>query len=127
MRLLERRINRGTYWSFVAVLMAIILIAVFTSRSVSHLSVILAVPCILRMHDLGWSGWWITPIYGLQLTAGVASLLLAKEGQTPYLMINGILTAWVVLLGSLPGDMHPNRFGARPPRGVNLGWAARES
>lgn len=127
MHLLERRINRETYWSFVAVLMGIIVIALFTSRSISHLSVILAVPCILRMHDLGWSGWWITPIYALQLTVGLAGLLLAKEEQTAYLMISGILAACVALLGSLPGDKHSNRFGVRPPRGVNLGWAARES
>ena len=126
-RLLKYRVNRATFWSFVAVLMAFIAVAFFAERSVSHLSVVLAVPCILRMHDLGWSGWWSTPVYGLQLAIGLAGLLFANEGHMgeAYLLMSGTLAAWILLLGCLPGDTHPNRFGRRPLPGVDLGWARR--
>lgn len=80
-RLLKYRVNRATFWSFVAVLMAFIAVAFFAERSVSHLSVVLAVPCILRMHDLGWSGWWITPVYGLQLAIGLGGVDKVPDPQ----------------------------------------------
>jgi uncharacterized membrane protein YhaH (DUF805 family) len=68
-----------------------------------------------RLHDIGRSAWWMLAPVPVMLVLGLATGRL--QAEAPPLASLGALGACVVLIGfwaivgSLPGDAGPNRFG----------------
>jgi uncharacterized membrane protein YhaH (DUF805 family) len=58
---------------------------------------------IKRIHDIGYSGWWVAPFYLVSL---MMSLIPAIGG--------GFGLICLILLGTLPGTQGTNKFGDPP-------------
>lgn len=83
---------------------------------------VFAIPYILRMHDLGWTGKWVLLVYVLQFVFGIAmAVTLSPESSLVGLGVMGLaVSAWIILLGSLRGQVGPNSYGAPPPPGISF-------
>lgn len=55
---------------------------------------------VRRMHDLGWSGWWLLPIYGFSIMLAIIFIFLAEAVQTDKgnSTIDGIIALFVAML-----------------------------
>lgn len=122
MEFLNQRINRATYWIYITVLLAFGVVTGFFNVNTSGLSFVLAIPYILRMHDLGWTGMWLVPLYVLPFVLGLATFVaFGPDGLLAGLVVLGLANAlWIALLGSLPGQLDTNRYGPAPPCGISL-------
>ena len=65
-----------------------------------------------RLHDIGRSGWWQAGLYAVQL-AVVAAGAVSGEAALNLMTLAGIALQLVftVVLGAIPGQAGPNRFG----------------
>jgi uncharacterized membrane protein YhaH (DUF805 family) len=122
---LEGRTNRATYWAslVLAVILSLVIgvVAPRYARVTPALLIIIGVP---RLHDIGRSGWWLAALFAVEV---VATFLLFANYPTQVARVGlGIVTlmmwALVVWLGSVPGEATPNRFGARPAKGLDRFW-----
>jgi uncharacterized membrane protein YhaH (DUF805 family) len=76
---------------------------------------------IKRLHDIGWSGWWLAPIAApeivnsLALMSGAAGTTLQPTGLGEVLAVAAVVGAVALLPVALwPGTKGPNRFGPEP-------------
>jgi uncharacterized membrane protein YhaH (DUF805 family) len=122
MEFLKQRINRATYWLYIAILLAFGVAASFFNVSAGGISLVLAIPYILRMHDLGWTGKWVLLVYVLQFVFGIAmAVTLSPENSLVGLGVMGLaVSAWIILLGSLRGQVGPNSYGVPPRPGISF-------
>ena len=120
MEFLKQRINRATYWLCIAVLLALGVAASIFNVSAGGISLAFAIPYILRMHDLGWTGKWVLLVYVLQFACGIAmAVTLSPDSLLVGLGVVGLaVSAWIILLGSLRGQAAPNSYGEPPPPGI---------
>jgi uncharacterized membrane protein YhaH (DUF805 family) len=83
------------------------------------LLIFLAVP---RLHDIGRSGWLALPPLILEVVGVIACVayLPPESAQVAFGVIALVLAGLMILLGIVPGDPMPNRFGEPPPPGVGL-------
>ena len=113
------RINRRTYWLITAGVFAVAIGASFVpglQRGMGPLTTILFVRIFAaRLHDFGRSGWWQLVLYAIQLPA---LILLAVAAQQPADVVVGaaviIQLIFTAVIGVVPGDPGPNRFGDSP-------------
>ena len=68
-----------------------------------------------RLHDIGRSGWWQAGLYAVQL-ALVAAGAVSGEAALNLMTLAGLALQLVftVVLGAIPGQAGPNRFGPAP-------------
>ena len=84
--------------------------------------VIIVMVTVPRLHDIGWSGWWMLLFIGGEI---LAILLGLQLGGAEGIMIAGGLFVLVTLLvliviALIPGEPVPNRWGNPPPRGISF-------
>ena len=110
----QSRINRATYWLGLVVIF-IFLFAIRTTPGHRFPGeVLFSLICIPRLRDLGWSAWWVAPVFLVEI---IVALSAGMVGLTYFVFV---LFALLVLLGVLSGDPAPNRFGEPPPRGISF-------
>jgi uncharacterized membrane protein YhaH (DUF805 family) len=72
-----------------------------------------------RLHDFGRTGWWAI------LPPGLVVALTVLIGRLPgsLVLVTGLALStsilWLLIVGLMPGDLGPNRFGP-PPRARNM-------
>lgn len=139
------RARRSEYWyfflfSFLAgmasgVIDSIVFRSAYPLQPISNiLSLALLLPSIAvtvrRMHDTGWSGWWLGGFY-LALIVGVIAIVAAYGGYKSHTMTDMtfgvvclvfglVLIAWAIwlfVLMVLDGHRGPNQYGP-DPKGV---------
>lgn len=131
MRFLAGRINRAWYWH--GIMMTTVGAGVFGKMAAPRLLDIAGLAslvvfcvrmiiCVLRLHDIGKSGWWaLTPLvllgvviaadfYMLSSAAALAPGAFLAAKVLEYLAICG----WHIWLGAMPGETKTNRFGDPP-------------
>jgi uncharacterized membrane protein YhaH (DUF805 family)/type II secretory pathway pseudopilin PulG len=127
------RIGRLRYFAygmglFLMVLPALILAAILLAFKMFVLAGVVFVLCYLfmiimgvvfgvrRLHDLGWSGWWmiITPGSALCTIVNYFGVFPASLAWLPLLISLGSLVFYLILL-FMPGSQGDNRFGPPPP------------
>lgn len=125
-----QRIDRRLYWMAVCTLgpLAVLLsLATHGARGLSGgFGLIWIWVYMRRLHDIGRSGWWQAPVFGVQCVVAVV-LMTSLHASAPavlaaVLLIQGAFTA---ILGAIPGDPGENRFGAPP--GVPLAEVQAEA
>ena len=109
------RMDRTTYWSFLAGLL--VLDALMRAADIGGRIVEIGLICLslLRLHDIGRSGWWITsvvllglPVIGLCALTSLANVLIALLG---FMLVSLVL---LIVLGLIPGQPGANRYGPAP-------------
>jgi uncharacterized membrane protein YhaH (DUF805 family) len=78
---------------------------------------------VKRLHDLGRSGWWLVAI--LAVFVPIAALMEPAWFPPPLVMIGVLLevifvVGYLIVLGAIPGQAKPNRFGPPPGRQVDV-------
>jgi uncharacterized membrane protein YhaH (DUF805 family) len=107
-----RRLNRKQYWIGFAVCMTVsIVLVVVHVRSTVMLGVVIGL-WMRRLRDIGFSAWWVLAL----VAAIVAVLALAWPlGLMAASGVAGLAELVIVaVLGAIPGDPGPNRFGSAP-------------
>lgn len=61
-----------------------------------------------RLHDLGWSGWWMVPVW--------LGVVVLQAGWNQALLGSILQLGFVLLIAILPGQEHENAFGPAPAR-----------
>lgn len=123
---LNTRTNRATYWVTLLILMGLFAAVVyFTGRRVPGELVLIFV-CVPRLHDIGRSGWWVLAIVLGEIVAVVVALTLVPLDQVDVAIGLFVLMLGIVLavLGFVPGQPGPNRFGEPPAPGLSFGRPA---
>jgi uncharacterized membrane protein YhaH (DUF805 family) len=118
------RINRATYWLCLVVISAIFAaIIALTGKRVPFGEIALIVLCVPRLHDIGQSGWWVGGMIIAEIAVMIAALASLPEDQAlAVLGLFGLLIlVGLVVLGALPGQPGPNRFGPPPAPGLSFG------
>lgn len=115
--LINGRIGRRRYWSYLAAILLVGLALGAVARAPAGLFAAclwlwIAAP---RLHDLGRSGWWAV---GVVVFIGGAIRAAAMVGalMVPPMAYLGMLLqfALVLWLGAAEGETAPNRFGPPP-------------
>ena len=75
---------------------------------------------VKRLHDFNWSGWWaVLPILIYVVLTSQQSILLSDPNNIEQVMDGLKLTAFILapffVIGLIPGNRGPNRFGMPPP------------
>ncbi|HSN18207.1 MAG TPA: DUF805 domain-containing protein [Gammaproteobacteria bacterium] len=124
------RIGRLRYFAygmgvFLLILPALILAGVVWAFKMPFLAGLLLVACyvfmivmgivfgIRRLHDLGWTGWWML-ISGVSLVCSLLNLAGALHGAVVAIVSLGAFILYLVLLFA-PGTQGDNKFGPPPP------------
>ena len=123
------RFGRGMYWFLLGVIASMYL-WVWMYLSINLLDapygngLILLTLCVPRLHDMGKSGWFVLFAGVPVLFAAMIGPYFSLEGQnTVALLMLSAIAGFVILLGVVPGDPKPNRWGSPP----DLGLAFRRS
>ena len=66
---------------------------------------------VRRLHDIGWSGWWVAGVFSLSLAASAMAAYEALAWM-PLVSAAGFLA--LLALCALPGQKGPNRYGPVP-------------
>lgn len=120
MDFLKGRTNRAMYWVGVTTLVVLMLIARLVFHFDGSISeVVVVFLCIPRLHDMGLSGWHVLWGIGLEILAVAIGLYLGSAEAI--LMAGGIAVFAIgiamIVLGAVPGQRDPNRFGDPPAPG----------
>lgn len=114
-RLTRGRINRATYWLFLAILVAgVAAFIVVTGLPAPFALILMIALCTPRLHDVGRSGWWAGGVYIVYIVSELAAPTTVK-GLVDLFMLVGIIT-----IGVPGGRAGPNRYGPQPPPGVSF-------
>lgn len=116
------RINRATYWLFLAILVAgIVALVEITGRPAPFALILLVALCTPRLHDIGRSGWW---------AGGVVIAFLVVEFGAPAAMAENagvvkglydlLMMSGMIVLGIRRGRTGPNRYGPQPAPGISF-------
>lgn len=78
---------------------------------------------IPRLHDAGRSGWWLAGLFAGQAAMIGLAVYFGREwrpGSDIALLLAGTYWMAVVIVGTIPGQRHANRWGAPPRRGLSV-------
>lgn len=118
---LRKRINRATYWVAVMVMIALVVIARILGSTSGISEIVLAFICILRMHDLGWSGRWVLLPIAVEVAGFLWAITLPPEQAA---IVAGTITTMIALtmvwLGFLKGQPDWNDYGDPPRAGISF-------
>ncbi|RYD97802.1 MAG: DUF805 domain-containing protein [Sphingomonadales bacterium] len=123
MKALNIRYNRATYLTFLSIFVALIVVlANVMERPPGMGEVVLVLLGVPRLHDLGRSGWWMAAPIVAEI--GLVTAMLARGSSLEDMQIGaGALTLAIlvamIVLGLIPGEDGPNRWGDPPPNGIN--------
>lgn len=75
---------------------------------------------VKRLHDFNWSGWWsLIPVLIYVVLTPQQAILFSDpsnvEQATQGLIVTAIILVPFILIGLIPGNRGPNRFGMPPP------------
>ena len=111
--------NRKVFWIATAVLLALGIGLSFipgVSKSGGYgIGVAMIWLFTARLHDIGRSGWWQAWLYAVQI-ALVAAGAVAGDEALSLMTVAGLALQLIftVVLGAIPGQAGPNRFGPAP-------------
>ena len=110
----------------VAICVAIGLIMHSPFQGAPLLLLIIAVP---RLHDIGKSGWWALGVLAVEFLAGMAigKFLPPEQLLSAITATALVVVALAILLGCLPGQGEPNRYGPVPASGLSYTEPAKPS
>ena len=125
------RLGRGMYWLLLGITASTYLwvwiylsINMIGANHITGNAFILVALCVPRLHDMGKSGWFVLFAGVPVLFAAMIGPYFSLEGQnTIALLMLSAIAGFVILLGIVPGDPKPNRWGSPP----DLGLAFRRS
>ncbi len=121
MSFLKQRINRATYWLFIALIMAFSFLISFINSAGGGMWAAVAMVYILRLHDLGRTGKWVLLVFAAQVAAAIAVIALHASLHPIGL---GLVTlaslAFTIWLGCLKGQPHANQYGQPPGPGISM-------
>ena len=124
MRAFEGRSNRATYWTAIAVIVALMVAVTLWAGKPPHIAeIVLIFVGVPRLHDIGKSGWLVLWPLGLELVGGIGALIfLPRETALQVLgVVMLIIAGLMIWLGCIPGQDSENRFGAPPASGIRWG------
>lgn len=127
--LLNTRTNRATHWLILLICAALLAAVLYFTEQRIPGEVALIFACVPRLHDIGWSGWWVAAMILGEIVSVVAGLLLVPLGQGElligaYLLL--LLGAVLIALGLVPGQRRANRCGRPPGPGLSFGRPAAD-
>lgn len=70
--------------------------------------------CVKRLHDIGFSGWWMALLFFVSLFFSLGSVFASDVDGGAANIGAGFNLICLILLGSLPGTQGPNRYGDPP-------------
>ena len=124
MDFLKGRMNRAVYWLCVGTVAVLLLLWTLLAPGTARVhEIVLVILCVPRLHDIGWSGWWVLAPLSLEIGAAVlAFTTLPLETAQPVMgVVVLVIFGLVAWLGTIPGQPHTNRFG-EPPRPGLRSW-----
>ena len=113
------RMNRKVFWIATAVLIALgaglSFIPGISKGGGYAIGVAMIWLITARLHDIGRSGWWQAGLYAVQI-ALVATGAVAGDEAMSLMTFAGLASQLIftVVLGAIPGQAGPNRFGPAP-------------
>jgi uncharacterized membrane protein YhaH (DUF805 family) len=114
-RLSKGRINRATYWVFLAILVAgVTAFVLLTKLPAPYTMFVLVALCTPRLHDFGRSGWWAG---GVLIAYIILELASTSELRGLFLIL---MMLGLILLGIWRGRPGPNKYGPEPAPGVSF-------
>jgi uncharacterized membrane protein YhaH (DUF805 family) len=123
---LNTRINRASYGLTLLVCVGLLAAVIyFTGQRVPGEAVLIFV-CVPRLHDIGWSGWWAGGMILVEILAVVAGLVFLPVDQMAVVigLYVLLLAVALIILGLVPGQPGPNRYGEPPAPGLSFGRRA---
>ncbi|MET4683127.1 DUF805 domain-containing protein [Brevundimonas faecalis] len=121
MSFLNQRINRATYWLFIALIMAFAFVISFFNAAGGGTWVVVAMAYIMRLHDLGRTGKWVLLVFAVQFAAGIAVIFAdASLHQIGFGLVTLASLAFTIWLGSIKGQPHANLYGQAPGPGIRM-------
>jgi uncharacterized membrane protein YhaH (DUF805 family) len=136
------RVNRGKYWLFVVVSIAILIVLIaavsvvwagrihdpggtlgFPSEALFVVGVVYLILLVIgifvgikRLHDRDKSGWWLLVFYLVPMVLSWTSAILSHNGIGAVFALGSLaISIWAfVELGCLRGTVGPNRYGEDP-------------
>jgi uncharacterized membrane protein YhaH (DUF805 family) len=117
------RINRSSYWLglllFVAIFIALGLLTAKPPHVTEVVLVILATP---RLHDIGKSGWWAGGVFLAEIAIVVIALVAFQldTAMAVFGLFALVVMGLLIWLGTVPGDLNPNRYGEPPIPGISM-------
>jgi uncharacterized membrane protein YhaH (DUF805 family) len=122
MKFLTGRTNRAVYWLCIVLIAAIMAALNFIAPNQAKISeVVLVFVSVPRLHDLGRSGWWVLIPLALEVGAIAVSFLQDLSLDQMHITLGAVVIViglLMILLGVLPGQREPNRFGPPPAPGL---------
>ena len=118
---LSGRINRAAYWTGIGILVAGFSTAAMLGWDPPGGSeVFLIVLAVLRLHDIGLSGWWALAPITVEIAGMtfVLSVYPLQEATQIFGWIVLIHAGFIVWLGTVGGQPDANRYGEPPARGL---------
>jgi len=117
----DYRMNRATFALWVAVMIVMYTVMIALDARPPGIEIISSFAIVPRLHDLGRSGWWFLLVVVLEILAVIIGA--SSGGDDGMQMAGGVFIVLFILcaivLGMIPGQAQPNRWGDPPPRGIN--------
>ncbi len=123
MQFLNGRINRATFWTAFAAVLAIIIGVRLVGFPSKPIEIMLCIICVPRMHDVGWSArWLLLPVAVVTIATMWAGAAAANPQQVLVVAYTGTAATFVLMgwLGSLKGQPEGNSYGSPPEKGLSF-------
>ncbi len=113
------RINRITYWLSAVLTGAVKAVFIFTGMKNSVLfDIVLIFICVLRLHDIGLSGWYV--LIGVVVEALFFMIGLAAHASAVMNFAMLVIGGLMIWLGCVKSDPDFNKWGAVPEPGLGF-------
>lgn len=122
-RTFRYRINRTTYWLMLVIALALAaLLGRFGPAATAASVVLFLYVSVPRLHDIGRSGWIAVAVLVPEIVIGIAVGLLVPAPDRPAILgvIGMVVLGLQAILGCIPGNLAPNRWGKPPAKGLSF-------
>jgi len=107
------RMNRAMFWSMVVLTVAFYSALRHFDQKAAVSEVVLAIACIPRLHDFGRTGWYFMLPITIEISAAVG-MFVFHETNLSLSIVGLTFIIFIAVIGIIPGQQTPNRFGDRP-------------